>query len=83
MPEEKIITINLRKKLLKVPRWRRAKDQMKFLKELLKKKIKAENIKIGKGLNEKVWSRSASNPVMKIRIKLTKDDKTTTAELME
>jgi ribosomal protein L31E len=83
MPEEKIITINLRKKVLKIPRWRRAKDQMKFLKELLEKKTKTEKIKIGKGLNEKIWSRSASKPVMKIRIKLTKDDKTTTAELME
>lgn len=83
MPEEKILTINLRKKLLKVPRWRRAKDQMKFLRELLKKRTKAEKIKIGKELNEKIWSRSASKPVMKIRVRVSKDDKTTSAELMK
>jgi len=84
MPEEKIITINLRKELTKVPRWIKAKKAVKLIKEILEKQIETENLKIDKTLNEKVWSRSIKNPPAKLRIKIVKvDDKTSRAELME
>jgi large subunit ribosomal protein L31e len=84
MAEEKIITVNLRKELKKVPRWKRAKKAVKILKEILKKQTKTENLKIDKALNEKIWSRSSKNPPTKLRIKIVKvDDKTSKAELIE
>jgi large subunit ribosomal protein L31e len=84
MAEEKIITVNLRKELTKVPRWTRAKRASKFLKEILAKQVETENLKIDKILNEKIWNRSSENPPAKIRIKIVKiDDKTSRAELME
>lgn len=84
MAEEKILTINLRKKLIKVAKWRRAKDYVKFLREKLKRNFKTEKIKIDKKLNEKIWERSIEKPLLKIRIKAVKlDDGSIKAELMD
>lgn len=84
MVEEKILTLNLRKKMLKVAKWRRAKSYMQFLREKLEKNFKTKKIKIGKMLNEKIWERSIENPPFKVRIKATKsDDGIVKIELME
>jgi len=84
MAEEKILTINLRKKLVKVAKWRRAKDYVKFLRERLKRNFKTEKIKIDKKLNEKIWERSMENPPVKLRVKVVKlDDGSVRVELME
>lgn len=74
MVEEKILTINLRKKILKVARWRRGKVYSKLLRELLKRRLKTEKIKIDKQLNEKIWKRGIENPPSKLRIKIVKQD---------
>jgi large subunit ribosomal protein L31e len=84
MVEEKILTINLRKKMIKVAKWRRSKDYVKFLKENLKRNFKTDKIKIDQKLNEKIWKRSIENPPLKIRIKAIKsDDGTVKVELMD
>ncbi|MBI2547415.1 MAG: hypothetical protein HYW23_03135 [Candidatus Aenigmarchaeota archaeon] len=75
MPEEKIVTINLRREFKKTPVWRR---QMVFCK-LVKKELKDEKIKISQKMNEKIWA--IKTP--KIRVKVIKDDKSTRAELVE
>jgi ribosomal protein L31E len=80
MADEKIITINLRKEVLKAPRWSRGKRAVKVLKEFLAKQVKVEKIIIDKSISEKIWKEEPN----KLRIKLTKvDDKTFKAELME
>lgn len=76
MVEEKIVKINLRRQLTKVPRWRR-KDS--FIK-LLKRKIKTNKIVIDKKLNERNWSRY--NPKVRLRI-IKRDDKSVKIELIE
>ena len=82
MAEEKILTINTRKEILKTPRWKKSKRAVGILKKILEKKTK-KNVKIERSLNEKIWSKSIENPPAKIRIKLTEiDDKTLKAEAL-
>lgn len=75
MAEEKIVRINIQKDLVKVPRWKR---QSKVI-AILKRRLKIEDLKIDQKLNEKVFSGN----IHKFKIKITKDDKTTTAKLAE
>jgi large subunit ribosomal protein L31e len=80
MADEKIVTVNLRKEMLKAPRWSRSKRAVKVLREFLAKQTKVENVLIDKAINEKIWNEKPN----KLRIKLVKvDDKTFKAELME
>jgi len=84
MAEEKIITLNLRKQVVKAPPWKRSNAAIKILRETLEKKTKIKKIKIEKNVNEKIWSRSIRNPQTKLRIKVTKiDEETGKAELIE
>ena len=84
MAEEKIITLNLRKQVLRTPLWKRSNATVKILREVLEKKTKIKKIKIDKNINEKIWSRSARNPETKLRIKVTKiDEESGKAELVE
>jgi large subunit ribosomal protein L31e len=84
MVEEKIVTINLRKKIIEKARWKRSKTALRILREILKKQTKSEKIKIDKKLNEKIWSRSSERPLAKLRIKVTKlDDGSVKVELVD
>jgi large subunit ribosomal protein L31e len=84
MVEEKIITLNLRKKIIGKARWKRSRSTLNVLKEILKKQTKSDKIKIDKKLNEKIWSRSSEKPSTKLKIKLTKlDDGSVKVELIE
>jgi ribosomal protein L31E len=83
MAEEKVLTINLRKEIVKSPGWERSRRASKLLREILEKNIDTESLKIDKKLNEKIWSKQGENPG-RIRVKIVKvDDKTSRAELME
>jgi large subunit ribosomal protein L31e len=80
MADEKIVTVNLRREVLKAPRWSRSKRAVKVLKEFLEKQVEAEKIDIDKSISEKIWKENPS----KLRIKLVKvDEKSFKAELME
>lgn len=79
---EKIITVNLRKLLIKEPKWKRADAASQILKKLLLRKTKANKIKISKGLNELLWKRGNRNPQTKIRVKIVESDKFVTADLV-
>jgi len=79
--EEKIITVNIRKKLLRTPKWRRASHAARILRDTLKKRLKTE-VKLSKDINEKIWAKGIENPASKIRIRVVKiDEKTSRAEL--
>ncbi|MBI4009636.1 MAG: 60S ribosomal protein L31 [Candidatus Aenigmarchaeota archaeon] len=79
---ETILTINLRKQLVKTPKWDRSDAATKILKEILRKKTKAEKVKISKGLNEFIWKFGIKNPPTKVRVKITTTDKLVTADIM-
>ena len=74
MSEEKILTVNLRKDLVKVSRWKRTKDYSRLFRQLMKRKFKTEKVKIDGKLNEKIWKRGIENPPLKIRVKVLKQD---------
>jgi len=67
---ERIYTINLKKAVLKVPRWKRANRAVAFVKEFLKRHMKVDEVKLDKSINEKIWERGAQKPPKKIRIKV-------------
>ena len=83
MADEKIITINIRKKLKESPYWKRSSSASKIIRDILQRHTK-KKIKIDKSINEKVWKSGIQNPKTKLKIKITSvDDKTAKAELAE
>jgi len=68
--------INIRKQVLKAPLQRRAKKAIKVLREMIKRIVKKENIKISARLNEYIWARGIKKPPTKIPVKIVeKEDK--------
>ena len=83
MADEKIITINIRKKLKEAPYWRRSDSASRIIRDILQRHSK-KKIKIDKSLNEKIWERSIQHPQTKLKIKIISiDDKTARAELVK
>ncbi len=84
LPEEKIVTLNFRKTILKTPIYKRSSNLSKVLREKLEKFSEGKHVKIGKSINEKIWERGGDKPPSIIRIRLIKvDDDTFKAELKE
>lgn len=73
MAEEKFLTLNIRKLLIKGENWRRSEAAIFLIKKLLKRHLKTEKIKISPKLNQLIWSRGIKRPVTKIRIKAVKE----------
>ena len=81
---ERTLTINIRKEILKVPKYKRAKKAVTAVREFLQQHMKAtqENVKLGKHLNLKLWEHGIKNPVTRVTVLAKKDDKgIVTAEL--
>lgn len=75
MVEEKIVKVNLSRKMKNIPYWRRRAA----FSRVLRKRLKDEKMKISQSLNERIWSLKGSE----IRVKIVKDDKSTRAEPAE
>ena len=80
--------IPLRKEILKVPQYRRAKKAVKAVKEFLAKHMKVEdrdirNVKINIYLNNEIWHRGIKNPLTKVKVKAEKINGIVYAELAE
>jgi large subunit ribosomal protein L31e len=82
MVEEKILTINLRKEILKEARWKRSKQAVSILRKILERHVKAK-VKISKDVNELIWARGIKKPLTKLRIRLVKVDDFYEARLMK
>lgn len=80
MPEEKIFTIPLRK-AWRTSRNRRAKKATILIEEFLERHMNGE-VKIGKSINESVWSRGIQKPPRRIRVHATKEGEAVYAELV-
>lgn len=81
MVEEKIFTIPLRK-AWRTSRKRRAKKAVILIKEFLERHMKGE-VKIGKSINENVWTRGIQNPPRRVRIHASKDGNIIYSELID
>jgi large subunit ribosomal protein L31e len=73
MAEEKYLTLNLRKLLVKKQNWRRSESAIFILKRLLKRHLKTDKIKISTALNNLIWKRGIKNPRTKIKVKAVKE----------
>ncbi|MBI5148188.1 50S ribosomal protein L31e [Candidatus Pacearchaeota archaeon] len=74
---EREYVIPLRKEWHKVPVYKRAKKATKAVKEFLMRHMKVydtdlRKVKIGKWLNEQIWSRGIKSPPSKIHVKAIK-----------
>ena len=75
MAEQRIMTVNMRKGIEKVPPYKRSASAAKYLKAFVKRHMKAEDVKIGIDVNDEIFSRGMKNPRVKIRVMCSKDDK--------
>ncbi len=82
MADEKIHTIPLRKAFRGGNRKRRAKKAINIIQEYLLRHMKAEDVKIGKSINDSVWARGIQKPPRRVRIHATLDNKICYAELI-
>ena len=85
---EKEYIIPLRRKWVKVPRYKRANKAIKAIKEFLARHMKVgdrdlNKIKLDKYLNEFVWIRGIRKPPIKIKVKVVKEGEIIKAELAE
>lgn len=81
---ERTLTINIRREIMKVPAYKRAKKAVAAVRQHLQQHMKAseENVKIGKYLNLKLWEHGIKKPITRITVIAKKDDKgIVTAEL--
>jgi large subunit ribosomal protein L31e len=85
---EREYVIPLRKRILKVPRYKRAKRAINTIKDFLAKHMKVEGtdtrkVKIDMYLNEEMWFRGIKKPQTKIKVKAKKIEGIVYAELAE
>ncbi len=69
MAEEKIVTFNLRKIVVKKSRFKRANYAIRYLKNYLAKHF-APNVKISQRLANQIFK----NPMKKVRVKIKKEE---------
>jgi len=80
MAEEKIVAINLRKKLLKTGRWRRNKAAVSRIRQKLKRISKVDKVVFERRLSNRIFS----GPLSKVKVRIAKlDEKSVRAELAE
>ena len=81
---ERVYTINIRKEVLEKPRWERSKHAVRAVREFLKRHMKSDKIKLDNSITKAIWTRGATKPLNKIRIKAEKDEEgVVTARLFE
>ncbi len=68
----------------RAPRWKRSNAAIKDIRKYLAKHMKSQDVKLDKGINEKVWERGSTKPPTKIRVRAMKmEDGQVQAELAE
>ena len=70
---ERTYTVPLRKGFVESARHRRTKKAISVLKIFLKKHFKADDVKLGEKLNEKMWEKGKQNPPCKVVVTGVKD----------
>ncbi len=71
--EERVLILNLRKKLKEYSRLKRAKKAIRLIKDYTRRFVKVKNVKLSNKLNEYVWSNGIRNPPKKIKVKVIKE----------
>jgi len=82
---EREYIIPLRKEWLKTPMHKRSKKAIRAVRMFLARHMKTdiENVRVGRFLNEQIWTRGIRNPPHKIKVKVSKEEDIVRAELAE
>ena len=72
MADEKILTLNLRKSVVKYPRWIRSQKISSLLRQKVQKQMKTKKVKIDKEVNQRIWKGGLKKDYI-IRVKLKKE----------
>ncbi len=75
MAEQRIMTINLRKAISAVPRYKRASAAAKFMSQFVGRHMKADRVRIDIPVNNELFKNSIQNPPIRMRVICSKDDK--------
>jgi len=81
MAEDVVLTVPL-KKIFYLPWYKRSKKAVRMLKSELKRKLKVDQIKISKELNELLWSHGDSLKIRRIKV-LAKIDKENSVAVLD
>ncbi|MCD6477887.1 MAG: 50S ribosomal protein L31e [Candidatus Aenigmarchaeota archaeon] len=83
MDEERVYTIPLRK-VVYSPRNYRARKAMNLIKEFLERhlNVSRSNIKIGKSLNEAIWSNGIKHPPKRVKVSVLREDENFRVEIV-
>ncbi|MBI2628944.1 50S ribosomal protein L31e [Candidatus Pacearchaeota archaeon] len=88
IPAEREYIINLRREIMKVPRYRRTPKAIKAIKQFIAKHMRVPDrdlnkVKIDKWLNQEMWFRGIQNPLAKIKVKAKKDGENIIVSLVD
>ena len=79
--EEKVFTIPLRH-VFEGSRLKRAKRAITAVRTFLTKHMKAEDVSVGKSINEAIWARGIQKPPRRVRVHAIKDGDVIFSELI-
>ena len=79
---ERTYNIPLRKEFSKVPRYKKSSKSIRAIKEFISKHMKADEVVIGKYLNQEVWKNGPKNPPSKVSVKAVKEENKVKVELV-
>jgi len=87
-PTERQYIINLRREILKVPRYKRTPKAIKAIKQFIAKHMRipdrdVSKVKLDKYLNQEIWFRGIKNPITKVKVKAKYQDENVIVELVE
>lgn len=85
---EREYIINLRREIMKAPRYRRTPKAIKAIKQFIAKHMRVpdkdlDKVKLSKWLNQEMWHRGIQNPPTKIKVKAKKDGEKVIVDLVD
>jgi len=72
-PLTRVYMVPLRR-AFEAPKYRRSKVAVRVIREFTERHMKATEVKIEEGVNEKIWSRGITNPPRRIRLEMERDE---------
>jgi len=71
---ERVYTIPLRRKTIKIAKYKRSPKAMRVIREFLQRHMKSDDIKIDKKVNEYIWNQGIKHPPSKVKVKAIKNE---------
>lgn len=72
---KRVYIVPLKSSVVKTPNYKRAKKAISTLRQFMLKHMKADEVKVGRFLNEKIWERGIKRPPSKVKVEAIKEVK--------